>query len=496
MNSKIFNTLCKKNSKNKKTALIFENQIISYSELITNSKIVAENLSRENKLLKTRIIVALENSEKYVYLLLAASKLNLSLVLVSPDIRSNELNEIKKDASLLIVDKKNIKIYKLFLNKINLYSIEDLIEKKNNKLKRLVNLKKKDFIINFSSGSTGDPKEIIYTQELKIERAKQLKLNILSKKNNTFINYAPIYHSLGQRLVFSSILNTNKLILMRKFNFFEWEKSIKKYKVTILFPISSHLNILVESLLRKKNNYISVEKIVASSSQITKKTKNTIVNKFKNIFYEAYGAAEVAFVSILRPIDHKSKKNSVGKILKDIKIHVLRNNKKSSYGEICCKTKFLSKFSQKEKNNSKIFYKKTFFRTGDLGYLDKDKYLYYVSRNKDIIIKSGLNIIPKIIEDRILEETLIKKCAVIGVKDEIFGETPIAICEIIKSQRYLAEKFESNLLYKLSKQQMPAKFIYVNSLKFLPTGKIDKVYYKKKYSKMIINKGKTKLFIS
>jgi len=130
MNSKIFNTLCKKNSKNKKTALIFENQIISYSELITNSKIVAENLSRENKLLKTRIIVALENSEKYVYLLLAASKLNLSLVLVSPDIRSNELNEIKKDASLLIVDKKNIINYKLFLNKINLYSIEDLIKKK------------------------------------------------------------------------------------------------------------------------------------------------------------------------------------------------------------------------------------------------------------------------------------------------------------------------------------------------------------------------------
>ena len=99
------------------------------------------------------------------------------------------------------------------------------------------------------------------------------------------------------------------------------------------------------------------------------------------------------------------------------------------------------------------------------------------------------------IEDKILEDKFIKKCAVIGVKDEIFGETPIAICEIIKSKSSLINKFESNLLSKLSKHQMPAKFIYVNSLKFLSTGKIDKVFYKKKYSKLIINKGKTKLFI-
>ena len=495
MNSKIFKILYKKNFKNKETALIFENKKISFLQLISKSKIVAENLSRKNNLLKTRVIVALENSEKYVYLLIAASKLNLSLILVSPDIKNNDLNKIKKNARLIIVDKKNLKNYKFFFKKMAFFSIEDLIKKNDKKIKKLANLKKDDFIINFSSGSTGEPKEIIYTQQLKIERARQMKLNILDKKKNIFINYAPIYHSLGQRLVFSSLLNSNTLVLMRKFNFFEWEKSIEKYKVSILFPISSHLNLLVNSLLRKKNCYISVQKIVASSSQISQKTKNIILNKFKNIFYDTYGTSEVAFVSILKPSDYKLKKNSVGQILKDVKVNILKFSRKNKYGEICCKTKLLSKFSKKEKNNENIFYKKTFFRTGDLGYFDKKKYLYFVSRSKDIIIKSGLNIIPKTIEDKILEDKFIKKCAVIGVKDEIFGETPIAICEIIKSKSSLINKFESNLLSKLSKHQMPAKFIYVNSLKFLSTGKIDKVFYKKKYSKLIINKGKTKLFI-
>ena len=117
MNSKIFKKLYKKNFKNTETALIFENKKISFLQLISKSKIVAENLSRKNNLLKTRVIVALENSEKYVYLLIAASKLNLSLILVSPDIKNNDLNKIKKNAKLIIVDKKNLKNYKFFLKK-------------------------------------------------------------------------------------------------------------------------------------------------------------------------------------------------------------------------------------------------------------------------------------------------------------------------------------------------------------------------------------------
>ena len=73
-------------------------------------------------------------------------------------------------------------------------------------------------------------------------------------KQDIFINYAPIYHSLGQRLIFSSLLFLNTIVLMRKFNFSEWENSIYKTKANILFPISSHLNLLVKSLKKIKIN--------------------------------------------------------------------------------------------------------------------------------------------------------------------------------------------------------------------------------------------------
>ncbi len=450
---------------------------------------------KKKKNLKKPIIAALENSENYIYLLFAASKLNLSLLLINPDSTAEEINNLETESKLIFFDKKNIlKAKKNIKKKINIIPIEVFNRQSRQEKKEKYKFKSKNFIINFSSGSTGKPKKIIYSQNLKISRAKQLQESFNINKQDIFINYAPIYHSLGQRLIFSSLLFLNTIVLMRKFNFSEWENSIYKYKANILFPISSHLNLLVKSLNKNKEKYKHVKKIIASSSQVSQKTKQTIIKKYGKIFFETYGAAEIAFASILKPEDHISKKNSVGKVSKGVNIKIIKKDN-IDYGEICCNSKFLSYFSKKEKKNKNIFIKEKYFRTGDLGYIDKDGYLYYVSRQKDIIIKSGINIVPKKIEDAILAESLIENCTVIGVKDEIFGETPLAICLLKDDNEKNRNTFELNLRKTLSRTSNPSKIIYTNSLKFLPSGKIDKAYYREKYKKLIFNKGKSKLFV-
>lgn len=480
---------------NNKIAIIFENKKITFKNLILNIDRFSNCLLKEKNNLKKPIIVALENSENYIYLLFAASKLNLSLLLINPDSTAEEINNLETESKLIFFDKKNIlKAKKNIKKKINIIPIEVFNRQSRQEKKENYKFKSKNFIINFSSGSTGKPKKIIYSQNLKISRAKQLQESFNINKQDIFINYAPIYHSLGQRLIFSSLLFLNTIVLMRKFNFSEWENSIYKYKANILFPISSHLNLLIKSLNKNKEKYKHVKKIIASSSQVSQKTKQTIVKKYGKIFFETYGAAEFAFASILKPEDHISKKNSVGKVSKGVNIKIIKKDS-IDYGEICCNSKFLSYFSKKEKKNKNIFIKEKYFRTGDLGYIDKDGYLYYVSRQKDIIIKSGINIVPKKIEDAILAESLIENCTVIGVKDEIFGETPLAICLLKDNNEKNRNTFELNLRKKLSRTSNPSKIIYTNSLKFLPSGKIDKAYYREKYKKLIFNKGKSKLFV-
>jgi len=133
--------------------------------------------------------------------------------------------------------------------------------------------------------------------------------------------------------------------------------------------------------------------------------------------------------------------------------------------------------------NNKLF-SNNFFLTGDLGYL-KNNYLFLTGRKKDIIIKSGVNIYPNDIEAEILKYKKITNCVVIGIKDNFFGEVPIAICETtdFKSKELVRNNLMSILEKNLLKIQIPHKIIFEKKIKTSKTGKISKLIYFKKYKK-------------
>ena len=76
---------------------------------------------------------------------------------------------------------------------------------------------------------------------------------------------------------------------------------------------------------------------------------------------------------------------------------------------------------------SEEFTSDNYFKTGDKGYFDKDGYLFIVGRNKDMIISGGLNVYPKEVETYIDEIDGVNESAVIGLKDDDFGEKVVAI---------------------------------------------------------------------
>ena len=165
MTSNIYKLLEKKIASfencNDKTAIIFENKKISFKNLILNIERFSNCLLKEKNNLKKPIIVALENSENYIYLLFAASKLNLTLLLINPDSSPEEIDNIEIKSKLMFFDKKNISYIKRNIKKkIKIIPIETF-SKKSIQIKNKINkFKSKKFIINFSSGSTGNQKRL------------------------------------------------------------------------------------------------------------------------------------------------------------------------------------------------------------------------------------------------------------------------------------------------------------------------------------------------
>ena len=136
-------------------------------------------------------------------------------------------------------------------------------------------------------------------------------------------------------------------------------------------------------------------------------------------------------------------------------------------------------------NNSKktqeVFTEDGYFITGDIGYFDKDGYLFIVGRNKDLIISGGFNVYPKEIEDVINKHKSVIESAVFGIKDNDLGEVPIAAVVMINDNKEIKDLsvfVENNLV----KYKIPKKYIVINELPKNVMGKVQKNILKDKYS--------------
>jgi long-chain acyl-CoA synthetase len=126
-----------------------------------------------------------------------------------------------------------------------------------------------------------------------------------------------------------------------------------------------------------------------------------------------------------------------------------------------------------------------YFRTGDIGYLDEDNYLFIVDRKKDIIIRGGENISAQEVEAAIYAHPAVSEAAVFGVPDERLGEVPAAVVWSEKGA-VDGDTLCAFLSEHLAQFKLPAYvFASEQPLPKLGTGKIDKVVLRERYRKMV-----------
>ena len=124
-----------------------------------------------------------------------------------------------------------------------------------------------------------------------------------------------------------------------------------------------------------------------------------------------------------------------------------------------------------------------FLRTGDIGYLDEDRYLFIVDRKKDIIIRGGENISAAEVEAALYANPDVAEAAVFAAPDERLGEVPMAILHCRDGASLDEAALRDFLQGKLAAFKIPARMIFsAEPLPRLGTGKIDRVELKEKYA--------------
>ena len=219
--------------------------------------------------------------------------------------------------------------------------------------------------------------------------------------------------------------------------------------------------------------------------------KRQIVERMPGDFIELYGLTE-GLITILSPEDIADKIASVGRPSPGQAIAIVGDDDRpvatGDAGEIVGHARYLmAGYHANDAANKEATWTDAdgtrWLRTGDVGRLDDDGFLYLVDRKKDMIISGGQNIYPADIEAVLLEHETVSEVAVIGIPDEKWGETPLALVVPTAGAAPDTDAIRDWANARLGKQQRVSAVEVIAELPRNPNGKVLKRELRKDYAK-------------
>ena len=357
--------------------------------------------------------------------------------------------------------------------------------------------------ILFTSGSTGQSKGALSTHR----QVTQGVFNYLGSalmmlaigaqdgtpasplQPSTLLNL-PLFHVTAEVPVFlQSFAIGRKLVLMPKWNAEEAMRLIQQEKITYFvgvplmsFEILNHPN-------RHKYDLSSVADFAAGGAPRPVDHVNRIEKELEGKPLIGYGLTETNGVGTGNwRTNYLAKPNSAGRpsmplvdlaILDDAGAPVAQGER----GEVAIRSvACFQEYWGKPDATAAAYTADGYFRTGDIGYLDEDGYLFIVDRKKDIIIRGGENISCQEVEDALYLHPDVAEAAVFGLADEKYGEVPGAVVHLSKPGAVSVEELCTFLGEHIAAFKVPQRiWLAEDALPRLGTEKIDKVTLRNKY---------------
>jgi oxalate---CoA ligase len=335
-----------------------------------------------------------------------------------------------------------------------------------------------------TSGTTGTPKvmalpisQLVYAAEL---IADHNKLTVFDRGFNPL----PLWHVNAEVVgLLSTFLSGSSLVLDDKFHRTDFWSTIDRLEVTWINAVPAIVARLV-SLHDGETVPSRVRFIRSASAPLSGPLLDAFEAQTGIIVLESYGMTEAASQICANPLDGPRKRGSVGPAI-GVELRVVTPPALSradadhpGYVEI----RGASVITRYESvGYEDRFDAQGWLRTGDLGYLDEDGYLFLVGRSDDVINRSGEKIFPREIEDVIVGVPGVVGAAVVGAPDEVYGQVPVAYVQLEnvnvgtpEAIRSVTDLIRLDLEATFVKARRPVAVNVVSALPVNATGKVKK----------------------
>ncbi|AVM76393.1 class I adenylate-forming enzyme family protein [Magnetospirillum gryphiswaldense] len=465
-----------------KIALVFSDQPVSYADLAEEVRRLAAGLTGLGVGRGSRVLVLLKNCRAFAALMLAAAERGAVIVPVSAGLRgealvtaftATECQFVVGHGPLLAPFAGLVEAGKCvsvdgaapgccLYDELLVQAADDYALGQGDDGDDL------PYILTMTSGSTGAPKPIIFSQATKIARAQSAVDCYGLTANDVVLAATPLYHSLAQRLVLMPLMFGMSAVVLEPFTPAGWMAAVERWRVSFTIPVSSQLSALLPHFLAEPARLASLRVLVSSSAQIAEDLKRRLAALLACQFHEIYGASEVGVISNLSPDHPAGKMASVGLPLAGIDLRILGDDGAvlpvGEIGEIACRTPtaFLGYYNRPDATVAA--WCDGYFRTGDLGWVDADGFLYFSGRKKDLVISGGINIYPIDIERVLMGTGLLADCAAIGLPDSYLGEAVLAVVVPKEAAGFDLRPLRRACVEQLADYQQPLDFAVVTAL--------------------------------
>jgi long-chain acyl-CoA synthetase len=337
-------------------------------------------------------------------------------------------------------------------------------------------------VLQYTGGTTGTPKGAMLTHANLTINVQQVMLwqNRASTEHDRILGILPLFHVFAMTVVMNlSIARGIEMLLMPKFDLIETLKLIDRLRPTMMPGVPTLFNAMLRHPQIGRYDLSSLEYCIAGGAALPIEIKRGFETIAGCGLVEGYGLSETSPVACCNPIQ-AVKEGSIGLPLPGTEISIrslddpAKEMPRGEPGEICVAgPQVMTGYWNKPEETEKTFVGR-FLRTGDVGYMDEDGYIFIVDRIKDMINASGFKIYPRRIEDALYEHDAVAEVTVIGIPDEYRGEAPKAFVKLKEGRTATAQDLLEFLRGKLAKIELPAEIEFRDELPKTMVGKLSK----------------------
>ena len=342
-------------------------------------------------------------------------------------------------------------------------------------------------VLQYTGGTTGVPKGAMLSHGALVANARQLiaqsdQSGLLVAGSEMVMCVLPFFHVFAMTVCMLYAVQIGaSMLLVPRFNRDELIPLMERRKPT-LFPAVPTIYGAINSVAQTRKIDLSSLKICISGGAPLPMEVRADFEKLTGCrLAEGYGLTECSPVVSVNPLDGRSGRAGSAGLPMPGTILEIRDSENPAVvlptgekGELWVRgPQVMSGYWNRPEETAHVL-RDGALRTGDVGYLDQDGYLYLVDRLKDLIICSGYNVYPRVIEEALYEHEAVAEAIVIGVSDSYRGERPKAFVSLRKDAKVTVEELHAFLVPRLSKIEMPRDIEIRDTLPKTMIGKLSK----------------------